>query len=115
MCYFFALRRPPAGDTSIINAITIPTIGHSVHCPSNHRCTAVNQRRLVGRKMNPRIGHSAVSNSPRNQFVKSVAEMAWMDYYVRGIGKKFSWRNVLTTLDDPASRPKVATDADPKR
>jgi acetyl esterase/lipase len=29
---------------------------------------------------------------PRNQFVKSVSEMAWMDSYVRGIGKKFAWR-----------------------
>ena len=36
----------------------------------------------------------------RNQFVKSVAEMAWMDYYVRGIGRKFSWREVLKTLED---------------
>jgi dipeptidyl aminopeptidase/acylaminoacyl peptidase len=38
---------------------------------------------------------------PRNQFVKSTAEMAWMDYYVRGMGKKFAWRDVLKTLDDP--------------
>jgi dipeptidyl aminopeptidase/acylaminoacyl peptidase len=48
----------------------------------------------------------------RNQLVKSVAEMAWMDYYVRGMGKKFSWRDVLTTLEDEASRPKIATDAE---
>jgi hypothetical protein len=26
--------------------------------------------------------------------------MAWMDYYVRGSGKKFSWRSVLETLDE---------------
>ncbi|MCX6543674.1 MAG: S9 family peptidase [Acidobacteria bacterium] len=35
----------------------------------------------------------------RNQFAKSMSEMAWMDYYVRGSGKKFSWRTVLDTLD----------------
>jgi dipeptidyl aminopeptidase/acylaminoacyl peptidase len=37
---------------------------------------------------------------PRNQFVKAVSEMAWMDYYVRGMGKTFAWRDVLSTLDD---------------
>jgi len=37
----------------------------------------------------------------RNQLVKSVAEMAWMDYYVRGAGKKFGWRSVLDTLEEP--------------
>jgi dipeptidyl aminopeptidase/acylaminoacyl peptidase len=37
---------------------------------------------------------------PRNQLVKSVAEMAWMDYYVRGTGRKFAWRDVLKTLED---------------
>ena len=37
---------------------------------------------------------------PRNQLVKSMAEMAWMDYWVRGSGKKFAWRDVLKTLDD---------------
>ena len=36
----------------------------------------------------------------RNQLVKAVSEMAWMDYYVRGKGKKFSWRDVLKTLED---------------
>jgi hypothetical protein len=25
--------------------------------------------------------------------------MAWMDYYVRGIGEKFQWEQVLETLD----------------
>lgn len=52
---------------------------------------------------------------PRNQYVKSVSEMAWMDHYVRGMGKKFSWRDVLKSLDDETTRPKVATDAEPKR
>jgi len=37
---------------------------------------------------------------PRNQYAKSVSEMAWMDYYVRGSGKKFAWRDVLKTLDE---------------
>jgi dipeptidyl aminopeptidase/acylaminoacyl peptidase len=45
---------------------------------------------------------------PRNQLVKSVSEMAWMDYYVRGIGNKFSWRDVLKTLED-APAPKTTT------
>ena len=38
---------------------------------------------------------------PRNRLVKSVAEKAWMDYYVLGSGKKFAWRDVLKTLEDP--------------
>jgi dipeptidyl aminopeptidase/acylaminoacyl peptidase len=37
---------------------------------------------------------------PRNRLVKSVSEMAWMDYYVRGIGEKFEWRQVLDTIED---------------
>jgi dipeptidyl aminopeptidase/acylaminoacyl peptidase len=42
---------------------------------------------------------------PRNQLVKSVAEMAWMDYWVRGMGKKFAWRDVLKTLEsEPATK-----------
>jgi dipeptidyl aminopeptidase/acylaminoacyl peptidase len=51
---------------------------------------------------------------PRNQLVKAVSEMAWMDYYVRGKGKKFSWRDVLKTLDaerDTGTR----TDTSPTR
>jgi dipeptidyl aminopeptidase/acylaminoacyl peptidase len=49
---------------------------------------------------------------PRNQLVKSVAEMAWMDYYVRGSGRKFAWRDVLKTLEDektPAATTTTAT------
>jgi dipeptidyl aminopeptidase/acylaminoacyl peptidase len=38
---------------------------------------------------------------PRNQLVKSTAEMAWMDYWVRHSGRKFAWRDVLKTLDEP--------------
>jgi dipeptidyl aminopeptidase/acylaminoacyl peptidase len=37
---------------------------------------------------------------PRNQLVKAMSEMAWMDYYVRGKGRKFSWRDVLATLEE---------------
>jgi len=42
---------------------------------------------------------------PRNQLVKSVSEMAWMDHYVRGMDTKFSWRDVLKTLEDEAASP----------
>lgn len=37
---------------------------------------------------------------PRNQLVKSVSEMAWMDYWVRGTGRRFAWRDVLKTLEE---------------
>lgn len=44
---------------------------------------------------------------PRNRMVKAVAEKAWMDYYVRGMGEKFSWqdvrRDLLKTLEEPAA------------
>jgi dipeptidyl aminopeptidase/acylaminoacyl peptidase len=52
---------------------------------------------------------------PRNQLVKAVSEMAWMDYYVRGKGKKFSWRDVLNTLEDEAARVKTATETSSQR
>lgn len=44
---------------------------------------------------------------PRNRLVKAVSEMAWMDHYVRGLGDKFEWEQVLETLESeaPASRP----------
>jgi dipeptidyl aminopeptidase/acylaminoacyl peptidase len=45
-------------------------------------------------------GESHGIPDPRNQLVKSMAEMAWMDYYVRGMGKKFAWRTVLETLEE---------------
>jgi dipeptidyl aminopeptidase/acylaminoacyl peptidase len=45
----------------------------------------------------------------RNQLVKSVSEMAWMDFYVRGLGKKFSWRDVLKTLEDETAKPRPTT------
>ena len=43
----------------------------------------------------------------RNRLVKSTAEMAWMNYWVLGNGQKFSWREVLETLDDPKAEKKV--------
>ncbi len=52
-------------------------------------------------------GQSHGIPDPRNQLVKAVSEMAWMDYYVRGMGKKFAWRDVLQTLEEkkPAATP----------
>ena len=47
----------------------------------------------------------------RNQLVKSVSEMAWMDFYVRGQGQKFSWRAVLDTLADEGDGAKKAAAA----
>jgi dipeptidyl aminopeptidase/acylaminoacyl peptidase len=38
---------------------------------------------------------------PRNQLVKATAEKAWMDYWVRKSGRKFAWRDVLRTLEEP--------------
>jgi dipeptidyl aminopeptidase/acylaminoacyl peptidase len=48
---------------------------------------------------------------PRNQLVKAVSEMAWMDYYLRGKGQKFSWRDVLKTLEEAGAQVKTATEA----
>lgn len=45
-------------------------------------------------------GNSHGIPDPRNRMAKSAAEMAWMDYYVRGNGKKFAWRDVLKTLEE---------------
>ena len=47
----------------------------------------------------------------RNQYVKAVAEMSFMDYYVRGSGKKFGWRDVLNSL--PAGSGPVANEIVP--
>lgn len=46
----------------------------------------------------------------RNRLVKSVSEMAWMDHYVRGIGEKFEWEQVLETLEEEAERPRAVSD-----
>ena len=53
-------------------------------------------------------GNSHGIPDARNQLVKSVSEMAWMDYYVRGQGSKFSWRDVLKTLE-AEKKPTVTT------
>jgi len=45
-------------------------------------------------------GRSHGIPDPRNRLVKAVSEMAWMDYYVRGIGDKFHWEDVLKTLEE---------------
>jgi dipeptidyl aminopeptidase/acylaminoacyl peptidase len=45
-------------------------------------------------------GNTHGITEPRNQLAKAMSEMAWMDFYVRGMGKKFSWRDVLKTLEE---------------
>lgn len=48
---------------------------------------------------------------PRNQYLKAVAEMEWMDYWVRGSGKKFAWRDVLKSVE--TGGPQLAGEAMP--
>ena len=55
--------------------MTRPTTGQSVHTPPNHCCTAVYQSSVVGRKMNPRTGHSSEGKRPSNQWVKYQSKM----------------------------------------
>ncbi len=43
-------------------------------------------------------GNTHGIRDPRNRMVKAVAEMAWMDYHVRGIGAEFAWRHVRSDL-----------------
>ncbi|MDH5760739.1 MAG: prolyl oligopeptidase family serine peptidase, partial [Gemmatimonadota bacterium] len=50
-------------------------------------------------------GRSHGIPDPRNRLVKSVSEMAWMDHYVRGMGEKFEWRQVLETLEGEEAKP----------
>ena len=45
-------------------------------------------------------GQSHGIPGPRNRLVKAVSEKAWMDFYVRGIGEKFQWAQVLETLEE---------------
>jgi dipeptidyl aminopeptidase/acylaminoacyl peptidase len=52
---------------------------------------------------------------PRNRMVKAVAEMAWMDYYVRGQGKKFVWRDVLKTLEKETTPARAVSDDKDKK
>jgi dipeptidyl aminopeptidase/acylaminoacyl peptidase len=50
---------------------------------------------------------------PRNRLVKAVAEKAWMDHYVRGMGERYAWadvrRELLKTLEQPAEEKRAAT------
>ncbi|MBR43866.1 MAG: hypothetical protein CME18_05580 [Gemmatimonadetes bacterium] len=55
-------------------------------------------------------GRSHGIPNPRNRLVKSVSEMAWMDHYVRGIGDKFEWEQVLETLETEAENPRPVSD-----
>ena len=55
-------------------------------------------------------GRSHGITQPRNRLVKAVSEMAWMDHYVRGIGNKFEWQDVLKTLEEKEEKPKTATE-----
>ncbi len=55
-------------------------------------------------------GRSHGIPDPRNRLVKAVSEMAWMDHYVRGIGNKFEWEQVLETLEEEAERPRAVSD-----
>lgn len=48
----------------------------------------------------------------RNQYLKAVAEMEWMDYYVRNSGKKFAWRDVLKSVE--GNGPQLAGEAVPQ-
>ena len=59
-------------------------------------------------------GNTHGITDPRNQLVKAVSEMAWMDYYVRGKGKKFSWRDVLKTLEEESSKSKTTNEPPPR-
>jgi hypothetical protein len=36
--------------------------------------------------------------------------MAWMDHYVRGIGDKFEWKQVLETLEAKKESPRAISD-----
>src|ERR1700732_4550209 len=65
------MRRPLTGPRSIMSAITSPTTGQNVQCPPNQLCTAEYQSRVVGRKTKPITGHSRLSKTPRNQWVKN--------------------------------------------
>jgi dipeptidyl aminopeptidase/acylaminoacyl peptidase len=48
----------------------------------------------------------------RNQYLKAVAEKAWMDFYVRGSGKQFAWRDVLNSVQ--SGGPQLAGEATPQ-
>jgi dipeptidyl aminopeptidase/acylaminoacyl peptidase len=49
-------------------------------------------------------GNSHGIPEPRDQFTKSMAELAWMEHYVRGKDTKFEWKDLLKTLEDNRTR-----------
>lgn len=53
-------------------------------------------------------GNSHGIPDPRNQLVKSVAEMSWMEKWIRGKGD-FQWQQVLKTLEASAETKAVTT------
>jgi dipeptidyl aminopeptidase/acylaminoacyl peptidase len=53
-------------------------------------------------------GQSHGIPDPRNQLVKSVSEMAWMEKWIRGKGD-FNWQQVLKTLEESAEQKAVTT------
>ena len=56
-------------------------------------------------------GNSHGIPDPRNRLVKAVSEKAWMDYWVRGSGQPFAWRDVLRTIESDSTRAPVGADA----
>jgi dipeptidyl aminopeptidase/acylaminoacyl peptidase len=48
---------------------------------------------------------------PRNQLLKGVAEMMWMERWIRG-KPKFQWKDVLKTLEQAEARSGIATTSD---
>jgi len=56
-------------------------------------------------------GNSHGIPDPRNRLVKAVSEKAWMDYWVRGSGQPFAWRDVLRTIESDSTRAPVGADS----
>lgn len=48
---------------------------------------------------------------PRNQLLKGVAEMMWMEQWIRG-KPKFQWKDVLKTLEETQAKTGIATTSD---
>lgn len=48
---------------------------------------------------------------PRNQLLKGVAEMMWMEQWIRG-KPKFQWKDVLKTLEEAEAKTGIATTSD---
>jgi dipeptidyl aminopeptidase/acylaminoacyl peptidase len=99
-----------------IKAAKTPTMIHVVQgdprvpSPQSIELHMALKRLGVPTELNVYPGESHGIPDTRNQFFKSMAEMAWMDYYVRGQGKKFAWRSVLDTLEEPGAAKKTTTD-----